>query len=381
MIRLTPLTSPALALLCLLSAVAIAAEPPTPSAAPATTPSTGATDPAKPVASPSPAPETPPMPTQVKAEALGDVRPGVIVHTKLPGGRPFSLYVPKAYDKSRPWPLLVELTGRGIGRDNITHIWQVADAFQTIVVAPDTYAIFGKPGADVKVTETREAWSRSGKTLDVPLTTRDLPDFLRDLKADAEAIAATVDLLRKSLTVERELVVLTGYSGGAWVAYYAGCSDPARYAGICVRSGTFHPGIMPPNPARALKLPITLVLGDKDLDLVLADTAKAEEYFKRLKFEHFQVERLPHSGHDNRPEAAGNFVRYLEQELKARRLAEARKRWEIFFKAGQEALARGETDKARQWLQKAAEVEAAAGLPPEAAELLKKLDTPAAGTP
>jgi dienelactone hydrolase len=342
------------------------------------------TDLSSPPPSPAPGakPPAPPAPEEVDAASLDAARPGIILHTRLAGGRPFSLYLPQAYDASRPWPLLIELTGRGIGRENIRRMCRTADAFGLIVAAPDTYAIFGPPGQAAEVTRTHEAWSRSGESVDVPQTVRDQEAILADLAGDARAIGDVVDALAARFTVEREAVVLTGYSGGAWAAYYTGLSAPGKYAGICIRSGTFHPGVMPDGAAAARKLPINVVVGDRDLEMVLADTAKAEVWFKRMQFERFQVERLPHSGHDNRPEAAGNFARFVAQEVQARRLAAARKEWDKFLRAGRRALEAGEPDKARHWLEKAAALEREHGLEPaEATQLLETLAKPAAEEP
>jgi len=316
-----------------------------------------------------------PQPEEKDLEAIGSAPVGVVVHTALPaGGRPFSFYVPKSYDKTRSYPLLVTCTGTGIGRENIRRAWHLAERFDLLVVSPDTWAIYGKPGSDVRVGETRQAWSRSGQTVDVPMIVRDQAEILRDLQADSRAIGDVVALLQKTYSIDKRLVVLTGFSGGAWVAYYAGLSDPARYAGISIRSGTFRAGALPKRIAKARAMPISVVIGDRDLDLVLKDTAKAETFFKQRQFENFQVERLPHSGHDNRPEVAGNFVDYLRGELKARERAEAMKQWEKYYAAGKAAAAHGDADKARHWLRKAADLEAAHDLPPKAAELLKTLD-------
>lgn len=322
-----------------------------------------------------------PRPEEKDLEPIDGAPAGVVVHTALPkGGRPFSFYVPKSYEKTNRYPLLVTCTGTGIGRENIRRAWHLAERFDLLVVSPDTWAIYGRPGTDAHVGETRRAWSRSGETVDVPMIVRDQAGILRDLRADSRAIRDVVGLLQQTYSIDKRLVVLTGFSGGAWVAYYAGLSDPGRYAGISIRSGTFHPGAVPKNIARARAMPISVVIGDRDLDLVLKDTRKAEEFFKRQKFENFQVERLPRSGHDNRPEVAGNFVDYLRRELKARERAEAMERWAKYYAAGKASAERADVEKARHWLRKAADLEARHDLPPKAAELLKALDSEPAET-
>lgn len=326
---------------------------------------------------PPPAKEEPPP--QVELASVQDAPGGSIALSKLPdNGRPFAFYVPKEYNRDKAWPLLVECTAKGEPGGNMKHVWQLADRFGLIVASCETWAIYGPPTAPAAVERTHEAWSRSGETVEVPQTVRDLDDILRDLRADARAIDAMADLLAKHFNVDRDMVVLTGYSGGAWVAYYAGLSAPNRYAGICIRSGSFHPDVLPSGTARARKMPIQVVVGDRDLDLVLKDTTRAEEFFRQEKFEHFQVERLPHSGHDMRPEASGNFVAFLQGERSKRERAQALAQWEKYFKAARASLKEGDAEKARHWLQKAAELETPFKLSPRASELLAKLD---AGTP
>jgi predicted esterase len=315
-----------------------------------------------------------PQPAHVEAADLTEARPGVIVHSHLLGSRrPFSVYVPKGYRKDAPLALLIECTGRGVARDNIGSVWKLAEQFNLVLASADTYSIFGKPTDPAEVTGSKKAWSRHGKTLDVPHVDRDREDILRDVRADAEAIGQMVDLLQKLLSIDRRLVVLTGYSGGARSAYFTGIGDPKRYAGICIRSGQFHRTVLPPRPQLARKMPIQIVIGDQDMKLVLDQTADAERYFKSLKFERFQVERLPNSGHDNRPEAAGNFVAFLRNELKQKIQAEATKQRDKYLRAGKASLERGELDKARHWLTKAATVERQHNLKP--AEAQKLLET------
>ena len=361
--------------LCLAAAGFGAADPaPEVEAAPSPTrhPSDTQAAPTGDIAAPSP------PPAQVEAADLTEVRPGVIVHSRLPGTRrPFSVYVPKGYRKDTPLALLIECTARGVARDNITSVWKLAERFNLVVASADTYSIFGKPADPARVTGTRKAWSRRGKALDVPLVDRDYDDILRDVRADAEAIGQMVDRIEKALAIDRRLVVLTGYSGGARSAYFTALGNPGRYAGLCIRSGQFHRTVLPPRVQLARAMPIQIVIGDQDMKLVLDQTADAERYFKGLKFERFQVERLPNSGHDNRPEAAGNFVAFLRNELKQQAQAEATKQRDKLFRAGKASLDRGELDKARHWLTKAATVEREHDLKPaKAQKLLETMNAP-----
>ncbi|NIA21453.1 MAG: hypothetical protein GWP05_05680, partial [Anaerolineaceae bacterium] len=106
-----------------------------------------------------------------------------------------------------------------------------------------------------------------------------------------------------------------------------------------------------------------------DLKVVLDETAAAEEFFKRHRFANFNVERLPNSGHDSRPEVAFNFVRGLQNKLLARR----RKRWQGLCKSAQSAVAEGQVSKARLWFERAVTLERRFGFPGTAGRGLKEL--------
>ncbi len=313
------------------------------------------------------------QPEQVELKSLESCPVGRIVHSAEPRTkRPFSFYVPTSYDKGKPSPLLIAFTGGGIGRKNIMRLWPLAEKHGQVVLTPDTWAVRGPPGDQVEAAKILRGWSRDTGETEVPHYVRDSSDVLRDLKADAEAVRRTVSLVSRSYHIDSKLVVLTGYSGGAWIAYYTGLADPLRYAGVCIRSGNFQAYLVPPNLVRARKLPITVVIGDRDLNVVLAETDKAEEFFKKKKFANFNVERLPNSGHDSRPEVAFNLVRLLQNKL----LAERRKRWEGFCKSGLAAMAEGQIDTAHQWFERAAVMERQFGFPARATGKLKEMPDP-----
>jgi len=315
------------------------------------------------------------QPEQVELESLESAPIGRIVHCVEPRTkRPFTFYVPTGYNDEKPTPLLIAFTGGGIGRKNIGRLWKLAEKHSQIVLTPDTWAVRGPPGDQVKAARTLKGWSRDTGETEVPHYVRDSSDVLRDLKADAEAVRRAVGLVAKSYNIDSKLVVLTGHSGGAWIAYYTGLADPLRYAGVCIRSGNFRPHLVPPNLMRARKLPITVVIGDQDLNVVMAETDKAEEFFKKKKFANFNVERLPNSGHDSRPEVALNFVRLLQNKL----LADRRKRWVRFCKSGQETLEGGQVGIARQWFERAAALERQFDFPATATGKLRELPAPAA---
>lgn len=325
---------------------------------------------------PPPPKKTSRVPSEFRPESLQGAPAGQIVHFRTPvSDRPFSFFVPEDYDAGKAYPLLVSCTGRGFGHENITRFWPLARKLGFIAASSDTWACGGKPSERAPVAQKLDAWSRETGEIQVPQLVRDIEDIRRDLKDDAVAIRDMVKLLQQTYNIDARLIVLTGYSGGGWVAYYVGLQDPERYAGICIRSGSFHSGLLPPNVARARKMPVQVVIGDRDLDLVLRDTDTAERYFTRMGFENFQVERLPHSGHDNRSEVAANFIDYLRRQREAEKRAEVTARRDKYLKAAKVSLEAGETEKARQWLRKAAEVENEAGLPDkEAGEMLRQLE-------
>jgi len=317
------------------------------------------------------------LPPEADLPSLDSTIVGKIVHTTEPQTRrPISFYVPTTYKAGQPMPLLVDFTAAGVGRGNIMKLWRLGEARGLIVLAPDTWGVRGPPQDRVEARRQMDAWSRDAGDTKVPHYVRDAAKILADLRADAEAVRQSVALLSTRYTVDPKLVVLTGSSGGSWIAYYTGLADPQRYAGICIRSGNFDRRLLPPNPGRARDMPVSIVIGDRDLDVVLAETDAAEKHFKSLKFTNLNIERLPHSGHDSRPEVAFNFVAMLRAE----RMAERKEAWQQALKAGLKAAQERKVSSARYELGRAAELERQFGFPDEATRALAALDGGAAAS-
>jgi predicted esterase len=311
------------------------------------------------------------LPPQTDLPSLDSPIVGKIVHTTEPQTRrPISFYVPTTHKAGQPMPLLVDFTASGVSRDNIMKLWRLGEARGAIVLTPETWSVRGPPEDRVEAQRQIEGWSRDAGDTKVPHYVRDAAKILTDLRADAEAVRQAVALLSSRYTVDPKVVVLTGSSGGSWIAYYTGLADPERYAGICVRSGNFDRRLLPPNPGRARDIPISIVIGDRDLDVVLAETDAAEKYFKSLKFTNLNIERLPHSGHDSRPEVAFNFLAMLRAE----RMAERKEAWQRALKAGLKAAQEKKVKTARYELGRAAELERQFGFPDEATRALDALD-------
>jgi len=121
----------------------------------------------------------------------------------------FHLYVPTAWDASRPWPLVVALHGGfGHGRD---FLW----------------------------TWLREARSR-GFLLLAP-TSRDTTWSLQGPDVDGPALRSMVDWVAERWRVDRERILLTGLSDGATFSLLAGLAVDAPYTALAPVSGVLHP--------------------------------------------------------------------------------------------------------------------------------------------
>jgi poly(3-hydroxybutyrate) depolymerase len=98
---------------------------------------------------------------------------------------PFRLYVPKGYDGSKSYPLIVVLHGGGSDEDRVfdgTDIKSLAEARQVMVVAPRGYDKFGGYGNFLPIVTTPQAAARAELVI-TPASVRQAAE-LRSAQAD-----------------------------------------------------------------------------------------------------------------------------------------------------------------------------------------------------
>ncbi len=115
------------------------------------------------------------------------------------------LYLPKTYDKSKPYPLVVVLHPAGLHGARFVSIWgQVAERTGAFIIA----------GPECK--------DQRKRTWDV---------------ADEKDFLATVGKVMAAFSVDRERVLLTGFSQGGTYSYTFGLRNPGLFRAIAPVSG------------------------------------------------------------------------------------------------------------------------------------------------
>ena len=130
-------------------------------------------------------------------------------------GRTYRYYVPSYYSPDRSWPLVVTLHGT-------TPIWDgyrrqvdewkaLAEKNGFIVVAPDLR------GAEGILPRIRSVW-------------------YKDLESDERAILAIMDELESRYRIDRQAVMLTGFSAGGFPMYWTGLRNPTQFSMLVARA-------------------------------------------------------------------------------------------------------------------------------------------------
>ena len=137
------------------------------------------------------------------------------------------VFLPPKHDPNRPSPLIVALHGYGAKARGVASAWET--------VAAQTGAILVAPQAVHKVAGSGGfSWLRSG------VTNPDEADFL---------IEITLKLVTNEFQIDKERMVLTGFSQGGYVALAVGARQPYKFAGVIPMAGGYIPAI--DRPAKA----------------------------------------------------------------------------------------------------------------------------------
>ena len=129
-------------------------------------------------------------------------------------GRRYWIYVPSYYDEQREWPLVITLHGTHGWDGSMRQVmeWKaLAEAHGLIVAAPDLKSVQGI------LPLVRKLWHK-------------------DLEADERAVLALLDHLTGNYRIDRNYVLLTGFSAGGYPLYYIGLRNPAKFNMLIARA-------------------------------------------------------------------------------------------------------------------------------------------------
>jgi predicted peptidase len=170
---------------------------------------------------------------------------------------PYRLFVPRAYDKTRRYPLVVWLHGAsGRGQDNLRQIFGDQFFGSRLWIAPENQA---KHPAFVVAPQSEWGWA-----------------FRQDaLHPDLSMVAGILDTLLAEFAIDAQRVYVMGQSMGGGAAWGLVTNQPERFAAAVLVCPAIGDSTASP---RAAHVPLWAFQGDKDEEMVktveLIDTIK-----------------------------------------------------------------------------------------------------------
>jgi len=198
----------------------------------------------------------------------------------------YCLYVPKAYNKVKSWPLMVALHGLSSTPWQIMHypgLTKLAEKHGYVLVAPMGY--------------NRRGWYGSrGWTM-----RRSSPKNLGELSE--KDVMNVLAITRKELNIDDRRIYLMGHSMGGGGTWHLGIKYPQLWAGLAPIAPAIYRS---PDALTKIKdMPVILVQGDSDRLVPVTIARRWAAKMKELKMDHEYIE-VPRGGHvriafDNMP--------------------------------------------------------------------------------
>ncbi len=183
----------------------------------------------------------------------------------------YCLYVPKAYDKSKAWPLMVALHGLTSSAWQILHypgLTTQAEKHGFIVVAPMGYNDRGWYGS--------RGWTMR----------RSSPKNLGELSE--KDVMNVLAITRRELNIDNRRIYLMGHSMGGGGTWHLGIKHPALWAGLAPIAPAIYRS--PDALAKIKAMPVILVQGDADRLVPVAMARRWAAKMKQLKMDYNYIE-------------------------------------------------------------------------------------------
>lgn len=199
-------------------------------------------------------------------------------------GQEYFLYVPQRYSHNEPTPVIVSCHGTppfDIAEHHIRTWKWYGEKYGCIILAPTLVGTDGILG-------------------DGPV---------QGMLENERRILSILSRLSYRYNIDRNNVMITGFSGGGFPAYWVGLRHPGLFSVIVAQNCNFNrssvDGWYPPE---ATKTPVMVYWGENDPMTIQVQSRNAVEY---LNSRGFKVETavLPNVGHDRHPEVAMRFFR------------------------------------------------------------------------
>ena len=198
--------------------------------------------------------------------------------------RGYWLYVPSSYRSDHPAPLIVTCHGTwpyDVANMHIREWKWYAEQNGCIAVAPELGATDGIFG-------------------DGPVS---------GMLSDEKFILSLISGLGYRYNIDRANVMMTGFSGGGFPAYWIGLRHPDVFSVVVARNCNFSEsnteGWWTPE---SLRTALKIYYGEYDISVIKDQSEHAIGYFRARGFA-VETEVVPGSGHERHPEVAMDFFR------------------------------------------------------------------------
>jgi predicted esterase len=218
--------------------------------------------------------------------------------------RKVGFFVPKGLKKNQALPLVVAVPGdEGKAFNELGQWQQMGFEHGFAVVSVDI--------------QTAKGW---------------LPSEQLEMQRDAEAVTKAIDAAREKakeigVALDETAFVLTGYSGGTYLAVWLGLRRPDLFLGFCGRACLFHEeeakfadtDPIPPN----FDMPIFLYRGAADPHRSALETELAKKTLEKVGFRKVTYKVVEKMQHESKPDV---FVEWLLELLKSTEKARSERR-------------------------------------------------------
>ncbi len=197
-------------------------------------------------------------------------------------GKGYWLFVPHSYNHNRPAPVVVTCHGTppyDVANHHIREWKKICEQQGWICVAPELIATDGIFG-------------------DGPVV---------GMLADERYILSVLSELTYQYNIDRANVMITGFSGGGFPAYWVGLRNPDIFSVIAGRNCNFSPGNLDGwYPPEARRIPIIIYYGENDPGAIAIQSRIGIEFLQTRGF-NISTATIPGAGHERHPEVARDF--------------------------------------------------------------------------
>ena len=199
-------------------------------------------------------------------------------------GAGYWLFVPNTYRHDQPAPLIVTCHGTipfDVANHHIREWKWLAEKSGCIVVAPELLGTDGLIG-------------------DGPI---------RDMLTDERRILSAIGILGYRYNIDRNNIMITGFSGGGFPTYWVGLRNPDVFSVVAARNCNFSSSNMDgwfTQDAKGTR--VYIYYGDNDPGTISIQSLTGIDFLKSRGF-NVTKDTIPGAGHERHPEVAMKFFR------------------------------------------------------------------------